>query len=84
MHSMRASGRLRSFHNRPIWIRRLLVIEGRLTMSARDWAGHLPAIPAYPGLRACEQEQEYCQIMPVLPETAGITGDITVHLARRL
>ena len=53
-------------------------------MSARDWAGHLPAIPAYPGLRACEQEQEYCQIMRVLPETAGITGDITVHLARRL
>src|SRR5580692_10103272 len=36
-HSMRPSGRLRSFHNWPIWIRRLLVIEGRLTMSARDW-----------------------------------------------
>jgi hypothetical protein len=36
-------------------------------------------------LRVREQEQEYCcQIMRVLPETAGLAGDITVHLARRL
>jgi hypothetical protein len=34
--------------------------------------------------RAREQEQEYCQIMRVLPETAGRAGGITVHLARRL
>jgi len=35
-------------------------------------------------LRAREQEQEHCQIMGVLPETAGLAGDITMHLARRL
>jgi len=59
------------------------VIERRLTMSARDYVGHLSTISAYLELPASEQEQVYSQIMQVLPETVEIAADITVHLARR-
>ena len=59
------------------------VIERRLTMSARDYIGHLSTISAYLELPAPDQEQVYSRIMPVLPETIKITADITVHLARR-
>ena len=59
------------------------VIERRLTMSARDYIGHLSTISAYLELPASAQEQVYSQIMQVLPETIEIAADITVHLARR-
>ena len=59
------------------------VIERRLTMSARDYVGHLSTISAYLELPASEQEQVYSRIMQVLPETVEIAADITVHLARR-
>jgi hypothetical protein len=59
------------------------VIERRLTMSARDYVGHLSTISAYLELPASEQAQVYSQIMRVLPETVEIAADITVHLARR-
>jgi SAM-dependent methyltransferase len=59
------------------------VIERRLTMSARDYIGHLSTISAYLELPASEQEQVYRRIMQVLPETVEIAADITVHLARR-
>lgn len=59
------------------------VIERRLTMSARDYVGHLSTISAYLELPISEQEQVYSQIMQVLPETVEIAADITVHLARR-
>jgi SAM-dependent methyltransferase len=57
-------------------------IERRLTMSARDYVGHLSTISAYLELPAPAQEQVYSQIMQVLPETVEIAADITVHLAR--
>ena len=60
-----------------------LVIERRMTMSARDYVGHLSTISAYLELSASEQEQVYSQITQVLPETVDIAADITVHLARR-
>ncbi len=60
-----------------------LVIERRLTMSARDYVGHLSTISAYLELPTSEQEEVYSQIMQVLPETVEIAADITVHLARR-
>jgi SAM-dependent methyltransferase len=60
-----------------------LVIERRLTMSARDYVGHLSTISAYLELPSAEQEQAYSRIMQVLPETVEITSDIFVHLARR-
>jgi SAM-dependent methyltransferase len=59
------------------------VIERRLTMSARDYIGHLSTISAYLELPASEQEHVYRRIMQVLPETVEIAADITVHLARR-
>jgi SAM-dependent methyltransferase len=59
------------------------VIERRLTMSARDYVGHLSTISAYLELPISEQEQVYSRIMQVLPETVEIAADITVHLARR-
>jgi SAM-dependent methyltransferase len=59
------------------------VIERRLTMSARDYIGHLSTISAYLELPASAREQVYSQIMQVLPEPIEIAADITVHLARR-
>jgi SAM-dependent methyltransferase len=59
------------------------VIKRRLTMSARDYIGHLSTISAYLELPASAQEQVFSQIMQVLPETVEVAADITVHLARR-
>ena len=59
------------------------VIERRLTMSARDYVGHLSTISAYLDLPTSAQEQAYSQIMQVLPGTVEVAADITVHLARR-
>jgi SAM-dependent methyltransferase len=58
-------------------------IGRRLTMSARDYAGHLSTISAYLELPAAAQQQAYSQIMQVLPETVELAADIIVHLARR-
>lgn len=58
-------------------------IERRLRVSARGYAGHLSTTSAYLALPAAEQKQVLGQIMQVLPETAEIAADITVHLARR-
>jgi SAM-dependent methyltransferase len=60
-----------------------VVIARRLTMSARDYVGHLSTISAYLELPASERQQVYSQIAQVLPETVELAADITVHLARR-
>ena len=60
-----------------------LEIRRRLTMSGRDWVGHLSTISAYLELPAPEREQVYREIMRVLPGTVEVAADITVHLARR-
>ncbi|MFE7709288.1 class I SAM-dependent methyltransferase [Streptomyces sp. NPDC057486] len=59
------------------------VVERRLTMSARDYVGHLSTISAYLVLPALEQEQVLGRIIQLLPETVEIVADITVHIARR-
>ncbi|BCJ75243.1 hypothetical protein CS0771_47870 [Catellatospora sp. IY07-71] len=59
------------------------VIERRLTMSARDYVGHLSTVSAYLVLPISEQEQVYRRIMQVLPEVVEIGADVIVHLARR-
>lgn len=59
------------------------VIERRLTMSARDYVGHLSTISAHLELPTSERAQVYSQIVQVLPETVELPADITVHLARR-
>ena len=58
-------------------------IERRLTMSARDYIGHLSTVSAYLVLPAPEREQVFSRIMEVLPETVESVADLTVHLARR-
>ena len=60
-----------------------VVIGRRLTMSARDYVGHLSTISAYLQLPAPVREQVYAEITRVLPQTVEIAADITVHLARR-
>lgn len=57
------------------------VVERRLTMSAREYVGHLSTVSAYLVLPVVEQEQVFSQIMQVLPETVEIAADITVHVA---
>jgi SAM-dependent methyltransferase len=59
------------------------VLERRLTMSARNYVGHLSTISAYLELPTFEQTQVYSRIMQALPETVEVAADITVHLARR-
>jgi len=59
------------------------VIERRLTMTARDYVGHLSTISAYLELPTSAQQQVYSRITHVLPETVEIVADIVVHLARR-
>jgi SAM-dependent methyltransferase len=59
------------------------MIKRRLTLSARDYVGHLSTISAYLQLPESEQEQVYRRIMQVLPEKVEIAADITVQLARR-
>ncbi|WP_370152023.1 trans-aconitate 2-methyltransferase [Streptacidiphilus sp. EB129] len=58
------------------------VLERRLTMSARDFLGHLSTISAYLVLPAVERDQVFRRIGEVLPETVELAADITVHLAR--
>jgi hypothetical protein len=62
---------------------RQFAIERHLTLSARDYVGHLSTISAYLQLPTPQREAVYSQIMRVLPETVEIAADITVHLARR-
>lgn len=59
------------------------VIERRLTMTARDYIGHLSTISAYLELPSLQQEQVFGRIMQVLPDTVEIAADIFIHLARR-
>jgi hypothetical protein len=59
------------------------VIERRLSMTARDYIGHLSTVSAYLELPPSARERVYSQILQVLPETVEIAADIIVHLARR-
>jgi SAM-dependent methyltransferase len=59
------------------------VLGRRLTMSARDYVGHLSTISAYLQLPGPAREQAYASILRVLPPTVEVAADITVHLARR-
>ncbi|MFE9918062.1 class I SAM-dependent methyltransferase [Micromonospora sp. NPDC005553] len=59
------------------------VIARRLTMSARDYVGHLSTISAYLELPTSKQEQVFSQIERILPETVELSADVVVHLARR-
>jgi SAM-dependent methyltransferase len=62
---------------------RQALVGHRLTMSARDYVGHLSTVSAYLQLETSQQEQVLDQIMQVLPEQVSVTADVTLHLARR-
>ncbi|MFF2012321.1 class I SAM-dependent methyltransferase [Streptomyces sp. NPDC058195] len=62
---------------------RQIVVERRLTMSPRDYVGHLSTISAYLTLAPPQREQVFRLIGQVLPEKVEMAADITVHLARR-
>jgi hypothetical protein len=58
-------------------------VRRHLTLSARDYVGHLSTISAYLELPPPEREKVFSRIRQVLPDTVELTADITVHLARR-
>ncbi|MGW6269193.1 class I SAM-dependent methyltransferase [Streptomyces sp. NPDC055060] len=59
------------------------VIERRVTMSARDYLGHISTISAYRVLPTAQRERAFSGIMQVLPDSVELSADLTVHLARR-
>jgi SAM-dependent methyltransferase len=59
------------------------VIGRSLTMSRREYVGHLSTVSAYIELPNPVQELAYAAIFQVLPETVEVTTNIIVHLARR-
>lgn len=59
------------------------VVERSVTMTARDYVGHLSTISAYITLPASAREQVFQRIMLVLPPRVDIAADIIAHLARR-
>ncbi|WP_354644514.1 class I SAM-dependent methyltransferase [Kitasatospora camelliae] len=59
------------------------VVDRRLTMRAADYVGYLSTVSAYLQLPPLRRRQAYDAIARVLPETVGISADLTVHVARR-
>lgn len=62
---------------------RQIVIERRLTLTAREYLGHLSTISAYLQLPEAVREQAYAAIAKVLPESVELAADVYLHLARR-
>ncbi|MCF2533463.1 class I SAM-dependent methyltransferase [Yinghuangia soli] len=62
---------------------RQAVIERRVTMSARDYVGHLSTVSAYLVLPPAERERAFESILRVLPDAVELEADLTIHLARR-
>ena len=63
---------------------RQVVVERRLTMTARDYVGHLSTVSAYLELPITTRQQVFSEIMRVLPDTVDVIADLTAHLARRV
>lgn len=57
-------------------------IERRMTMSARDYVGHLSTISAYLELPVSVREHVFERILGVLPGRVMVMADLTLHLAR--
>ena len=58
------------------------IIERRITMTARDYVGHLSTISAYLELPDSDRQQVLNRIAEVLPEQVSVAADLTLHLAR--
>ena len=57
-------------------------IERRMTMSARDFVGHLSTISAYLELPVSVREHVFDLVLGVLPERVTVVADLTLHVAR--
>ncbi|MEU6280934.1 class I SAM-dependent methyltransferase [Streptomyces sp. NPDC047028] len=62
---------------------RQAVVRRRLTMSPRDYVGHLSTVSAYLLLPPAEREEVFRRIRQGVGEQVELTADVTVHLARR-
>jgi hypothetical protein len=54
-----------------------------MTVSARDYVGHLSTISAYLELPDPVRQHVLDEILPVLPEPVALVADITLHVARK-
>jgi hypothetical protein len=54
-----------------------------MTVSARDYVGHLSTISAYLELPDPVRQHVLDEILPVLPEPVTLVADITLHVARK-
>lgn len=59
------------------------VAERRLTMTARDFVGHLSTVSAYVMLAPADRDEVFRRTLEVLPETVEVDAEIAAHLARR-
>jgi SAM-dependent methyltransferase len=60
------------------------VIERRPTLTRQQYVGHLATISAYLMLSEADRRTVLGEILRVVPEQVQMTGDLTVHVARRL
>jgi SAM-dependent methyltransferase len=60
------------------------VIERRPTLTRQEYVGHLATISAYLMLSEADRRTVLGEILRVVPEQVQMTGDLTVHVARRL
>ncbi|GIF03954.1 class I SAM-dependent methyltransferase [Actinoplanes siamensis] len=63
---------------------RQVTIGRRLTVSSRDYVGHLSTVSAYLTLPPAHRAEVYRRILAAVPDTLELTADIVVHLARRV
>ncbi len=57
-------------------------IERRMTLSARDYIGHLSTVSAYLQLPAAVRKHMFERTLEVLPERVTVVADLTLHVAR--
>jgi SAM-dependent methyltransferase len=62
---------------------RQLVVPRRVEMSAAEYVGLLGTISAYLELPADNRQDLFDRLSRMLPERFGLTGDLTLHVARR-
>ncbi len=57
-------------------------IERRMTVSAREYVGHLSTVSAYLALPDPVRRQVLDRILTIIPEEVSLVADVTLHLAR--
>ncbi len=60
------------------------IIERRLSLSSRDYIGHLSTVSAYRQLEDVPRSRLFAELLRVLPAEIAIDATIIAHLARRV